>query len=124
MMATRMNQMVSKLFLLGHSERQAAVNICRGNRFRTVGDLTVNEKEEEYSQQRVQSHKTEQGEEAVSGGDMLRITLSSAKQAVHQPGLAANFRGQPSGRVGDVWQGQAEHEDPKHPAARVQFAAP
>src|SRR5262249_33174387 len=124
MIATRKNQMVSKLFLLGHGERQSALKICCRSRFRTVGDLTMHKKEEEYSQERIQSHKTEQREEPISSGNVLRIALGSTKQAVHQPGLTADFGCQPSGSIGDVWQGQAEHEDPKHPAALVQFAAP
>ena len=73
---------------------------------------------------RVHTHESQQREQAVAGGNHLRVTVRGAHQRVHQPGLAADFSGHPSGCICDVRKRQAEQENPQHPPAAKELAAP
>ena len=43
----------------------------------------------------------------------MRDAGASAHQAVDEPGLAANFGGDPAGGVGDEWKGKRKHQNPE-----------
>src|SRR5579862_872224 len=105
--ATSMNQTVGTLHLL-----------------RSVLDFAIDQQQEQHSQNRVHAHETDQSEQRITGGDMRRDSCGRAQQAIDEPGLAAGFGGDPSGGVGDVREGNHEHEYPQELALREEAAAP
>ena len=54
------------------------------------------------------------------GDDALR----RAHQAIDEPRLAADFRGDPAGRGGDIREGQHQHQQPEQRPRVIEPAAP
>src|SRR5208337_3579661 len=123
MTATRQNQRVSIVGSL-------CLNQCGGFRARhffnlgPVFDFAIDEEEPEDGKQSVHAHETEQSEPGIARSNARRNAVNRAHDAVNEPGLAAEFGGHPPGGVGDVREGSAEHQEPKHPAGFEQFLEP
>src|ERR1700741_1254540 len=87
-------------------------------------DFTIDEEEPEHGEDCVEAHETDEREPGVAGSDAGRKAVSGAHDAVDEPGLAAEFGREPAGSVSDVWERNAKHEDPEHPAGFEEFFAP
>src|SRR5579872_493087 len=83
-----------------------------------VIDLPVHEKEKQNCQHRIEPHEAEQSKQSIARANVFGIALRGAHEVVDQPWLAADLRRHPSRRVGNVREGQAEHQDPEHPVRR------
>src|ERR1035438_3100692 len=81
---------------------------------RSVFDFALNQEQKENAEHQVQSHKSQQRKDAVARRYIGRRALRGTQQSIDQPGLAADFGGDPSGGVGDVGQGQHQHQQPQH----------
>ena len=63
--------------------------------------------------------EAEGGEDGVSGVHQRAACRRGAQQAVDEPGLAAELGGHPAGGVGDVREGEGQHQHPEQPAATL-----
>src|SRR6185295_9518658 len=90
----------------------------------TLADPADHEEEEEGAQRRVKAHEAEQREHRVAGGDVGRRAVAGEQKSVDEPGLAAELRGHPARRVGDVREGEQEHQHPEQRAGVEQLAPP
>ena len=70
-------------------------------------DFAIDQEQKQNTQHGVHAHEAEQREHAVAGGDVFGVAVGGAHQAVNQPGLAAEFRGHPSGSVRDIRKRQS-----------------
>src|ERR1700674_787593 len=93
-------------------------------RVRSELHLTINKEQPQDRQHRVHPHEANQREPSIARDHARRDTAGGAHQSVDQPGLPPQFGSHPSGGVGDIWQGHAQHQHPQHPTGVIQFSAP
>src|SRR5665811_1266301 len=55
---------------------------------------------------------------------MRRYARWSAHQTIDEPGLPADLRSDPAGRVGDVWERHGQHQEPQQLALSEQPSTP
>ena len=70
------------------------------------------EEKKQDRQQRIHSHETQQAEQTVPCRNIAGKALICPHQSVDQPRLAADFRRDPTSRVGDEGKWEREHHKP------------
>src|ERR1700693_1049150 len=63
---------------------------------RAVLDVVIDEDDPEQREQRIHAEEAEQGEEAIACADVGRCAGGGANETEDEPGLAADFSGQPA----------------------------
>src|SRR5262252_967401 len=87
---------------------------------RAVGDLAPDQEQEQDTEEEVETGEADQGEDHGPGVDSGARAMRGAEEAEDEPWLTAELGGHPPHGVGDVGQGEGEHEDPQHGAAPLE----
>src|SRR3954447_5590474 len=109
MNATKRNQTVSTLISSDGNWLRVYIRAQAGSML----DFPVHEEQKEDREKGVESHESEESEQAVPSRDICRIPHRRSHQPIDHPRLAAHFRAQPYRSIGDIWNRQAKHNPPQ-----------
>ena len=89
----------------------------------SMTDLASDQNQKQQTEHKIKADEADQREHHVTAADDFAVAVARAKKAVDQPGLASQFRGHPTQRVGDVGEWEGEHQHPEQSGAGFQSAA-
>src|SRR6185295_15848411 len=82
-----------------------------------VPDLPPHQVEERQAEHEVEAGEAEAGEHRLPSVHRRRGAVDRTQEAVDQPGLPPQLGRHPAGGVGDVGEGEGEHQEPEDGAA-------
>jgi len=84
-------------------------------------DLAVEEEDEQHAQQQIDQAEADQRGQHLVRLDHCGEPVAGPKITPDDPRLAADFRREPAGLIGELWQQHGRHRRPQEPLRRTAF---